>query len=245
MARAVKAELLKFATTRAIYGLLAGELGVVLLTTGSTVASADSTSLSGDLHRQVFFLLVSINVGIFSLIVGMRAVTDEYRHSTIAHAFLADPQRRRTMLAKATASGLVAAGLAVVAAGAMVALALPLASAKGGALVFSRTDVAASAGFVAANALWAIMGVGVAAVVRHQVAAIVGGVVWILVMENLGSGFLGEAGRYLPGQAAYALGQAVGAATALPVASAALVLGLYATAAFGAGLFFTRRRDVL
>lgn len=243
MTRALKAELLKLLTTRAIYGLLAGEIGVVLLTTVSTVMSAKSTSLTGPIHNQVFFLLVSINVGLFSLIIGMRTMTDEFRHSTIAHSFLSDPKRRRTIVAKGVTGAVAAASLALLSAAVMVAVALPLASGKGGGLSFSGDDLGATAGFVAAQALWALVGVGIAAIVRHQVPAVVGGVVWILVIENLGSAFLGDAGRYLPGQAAYAFAKALDGAALVP-STAAVVLTFYAAAGMLLGLMVVRRRDV-
>lgn len=243
--RSLKAELLKLVTTRSIYGLLAGEVAVVVLTTVSTVLSAKAGSLTGAINDQVFFLLVAINVGIFSLILGMRTVTDEYRHETIAHAFLSDPGRGRTVVAKAAAGALGASVLAAISLSVMIALALPLAGTKQGALALSAGDTGAFAGFIAGNALWAVIGVGVAAVVRHQIPAIVGGVVWVLVFENLGSGFLGDAGGYLPGQSAYALARALDAGSALAAAPAAGVMAVYAAGALLIGLGFVRRRDVV
>ncbi len=245
MVRSIQAEILKLRTTRAIYELLLGAVAVVLLSTVSTIASAKADSLSGPLHEQVFFLLVSINVGLFSLLVGTRVPTDELRHSTIAHAFLSDPKRRTTLFAKGAVAALVASIFAIVCAAAMVGAALPLAAAKGGTLSPTNSDVGAVAGFVLANALWGVIGVGVGFVVRHQVAAIVGGIIWILAIENLGSGFLGDAGAYLPGQSAYALAQALDGTEALDVGTAAAVMIAYAVVIFSIGVVVTRRRDVL
>jgi ABC-2 type transport system permease protein len=97
---------------------------------------------------------------------------------------------------------------------------------------------------VLANALWAVVGLGVGSVVRSQVPAIVGGIVWVLVIENLGSGFLGDAGAYMPGQAAYGLARALDTESALDVMTAGLVFGLYAVVFFVLGLTSIRRRDV-
>ena len=244
MRRSLRAELLKLLTTRALYGLLAGEVAVVVLTAVSTVASAKADARTGAVHDQVFFLLVAINVGLFSLIIGMRTVTDEYRHGTIIHAFLADPKRRKTIAAKAAAAATAAIALASIALAVVLVVALPLASAKGGSLTVAGSDIAAGIGFLLANGLWAVVGVGVASLVRHQVAAIVGGVVWIYVVENLGSGFLGDAGAYLPGQAAYALSQADANSSAVDPSFAAAVMTSYALVLFLLALFVTRRRDV-
>jgi hypothetical protein len=47
MARSLRAELLKLVTTRAICGLLVGEMAAVLLVAGLTAASTKTTSLTG------------------------------------------------------------------------------------------------------------------------------------------------------------------------------------------------------
>jgi len=244
MHRSLRAELLKLVTTKATYGLILGAAAVVALTVASTIASSKSASLSGALHDQVFFLLTSINVGLFSLILGMRVVTDEYRNRTIVHSFLSDPGRNRTLAAKALASALAASVIAVASLIVMIAIALPLASAKGGTLALEGSDASAFGGFLLSNALWAVIGVGVGATIRHQVAAIVGGLVWVLVIENLGSGFLGDMGSYLPGQAAYALGNALDTAAALQPPAAATVMAIYALFAWLLGIAVTRVRDV-
>src|SRR5919106_5891653 len=109
-------------TTRAYYGLIAGAAGVAALGGFSTVASARVESLSGPVHEQTFWVLASINIGLFALIVGIRAYTEEYRHRTIVHTLFADPNRRRSAVAKAVAS----AGAAVIPAGVPVAVMLAI-----------------------------------------------------------------------------------------------------------------------
>ena len=241
--RAARAELLKLLTTRAILGLLLGELAVVVLTVASTVASANVPSLSGPMHEQVFYLLTSINVGIFSLIIGIRAFTDDFQHASLVHSFLSDPSRRRTVIAKAVVAVGAAVALAALSLVVMVALAMVVASAKGGDLAVRPGDPAAFAGFLAANGLWAVVGLAVGTLVRHQTPAIVGGLVWVLVVENLGPGFLGDAGGYLPGQSAYALSRALDASYALVPTNAGIVLVLYAVVLLGIALLTIRRRD--
>lgn len=241
----IKAEWLKLRTTRAFYGLIAGGAGVAALGGFSTIASAPVDSLAGPVHEQTFWVLASINIGLFALILGIRAYTEEYRHRTIVHTLFADPHRRRSALAKAVVSALAAAVLASVAVAVAVLVASVTASAKGGDLALAGSDAGAIAGLVGAAALWAILGVGVGALIRNQVAAIVGGLLWVLVIENLGSGFLGDAASYLPGQSAHSLAQAseMGDLLALPVATA--VLGGYAFVGWAAGVTMIRRRDIV
>jgi hypothetical protein len=108
-------------------------------------------------------------------------------------------------------------------------------------LEVSAVDVAAMAGLTVSNAMWAVIGVGVGAVVRHQVAAIVGAIIWVLVVENLGAGLLGDAGLYLPGVVARGM---TGFPGLLSVPVAAAILTAYAAAALTAGHLSTVRRDM-
>lgn len=244
MTNMLRAEWLKLRTTRAFYGLIAGAVGVAVLGAFSTVASARVDTLTGPLHEQTFWVLASINIGLFALIVGIRAYTEEYRHRTIVHTLFADPRRKRSAVAKALVSGFGAVLLTAAATAAMVAVALAMAAAKGGSLQPDSSDAAAAGGLLGAAALWGVVGVGVGALVRHQVAAIVGGLVWVLVIENLGAGFLGDGGSYLPGQTAHSLARASEAGDLLAVPVAAGVLGAYAAILWAAGVTATRRRDV-
>ena len=220
----LRAELLKLTTTPAVLGLLAGAVVVTGLGAVSTTASAEPTSLTAPLHSQHVFLLASINIGLFALILGMRSFTDEFRHGTIAWTLLSVRERWRVVAAKMTTSALAAAAIAIVALAVMVALAAVLSRAKGVTLNLSGADVAAAVGLSVAAGAWATLGVAVGALVRHQVAAVVGGLVWVLLVENLASGLLGDAGRFLPGQAAHAVANATAVTGLLPVWSGLAVL---------------------
>jgi ABC-2 type transport system permease protein len=58
-----------------------------------------------------------------------------------------------------------------------------------------------SFGTVVMSALWAALGVGLGAVVRNQVLAIVGLFAWVFVVEILLFQYLPGVGRYAPGAA--------------------------------------------
>ncbi|MDQ3963850.1 MAG: hypothetical protein M3277_08075 [Actinomycetota bacterium] len=243
MRATLNAEWLKLRTTRAYAGLIAGAVGVAALGAFSTVASAPVHSLSGPVHSQTFWMLASINIGLFALIVGIRSYTEEFRHRTVVHTLFADPARIRSAIAKAIVAAAAAALLATIAAAGMTLVGLAMASAKGGNLSLAASDVEAFAGFLLATGLWAIVGVGIGALVRHQVPAIVGALVWVLVIENLGAAFLGAAGRYLPGQSAHALAGADLPDLLAPTVGAA-VLATYAAVLWMAGAAAMRQRDV-
>ena len=228
----LRAELRKLTTTRAALGLLAGAVVVTGLSAFSTTASAEPSSLSEPLHTQQLFLLASINIGLFALILGVRSFTDEFRHGTIAWTLLSVRERWRVVVAKAMTSALAAALIALVAQAAMVGVAVAVAGAKGATLGLSGADAGAVVGLAVGAAAWAALGVGVGALVRHQVAAIVGGLVWVLVVENLAAGLLKGAGRFLPGQAAHGVANAAAVTDLLPVRTAVPVLFGY-TMVFG------------
>ncbi len=235
----LRSELIKLTTTRTFYGLVAGAVAVVLIGTWSTLSSAGAAT--GELRTQTFFFLASVNLALFAVILGVRASTDEFRFGTIVGSVLVDGHRGQLITAKAAVAGMGAAVLAAVAQAAMVGLALALTGGGGGSRRMSAVDGLAMLGLLAASALWAAIGVGVGALVRHQVAAVVGVLVWLLVVENLGAGLLGSAGRYLPGQAAHGLAQ-VPHLLDVPVATAVLIA--YAAAALAAASITTIRRDL-
>jgi ABC-2 type transport system permease protein len=177
-------------------------------------------------------------------VLGVKLFTDEVHYGTIITTFLLSGRRVRVLAAKIIVAVLGAAVLAVVTETAMASMALLLSSRRGADFAVSSSDVAGMLGMIVALALWAAIGVAFGAVVRHQVAAIVGGLIWVLVVENLGSSVLGDSGRYLPGQAAHALARATdaGEALAVPLAAAVLVAYVILTAFIGAGALV--RRDV-
>jgi hypothetical protein len=106
-------------------------------------------------------------------------------------------------------------------------------------------DALLLAGCAAAAALWAAIGVGLGAVVRHQVPTLVGLCAWLLFIEQLlvgDTGLLGDVGRFMPGALAKA---SSGSCPLLAAGLAVVLLALYATVAVAAGWAATTRRDVV
>lgn len=240
----VKAELIKLTTTRTAMGLLLGAAAVTMLGAFSTIMSAAPADLAAPLHQQHLFLLASINLSLFALVLGIRGVTDEFRHGSIVPTLLLEPTRRRVLWGKTVTLAAAGALLATLAQAAMLGLALLLLQSKGVQATVGTSDLTAMGGLVAASALWTMIGVAVGAVVRHQVPALVGALIWVLVVENLGAGLLDQAGSYLPGQAAHALAGASQAGTLLAPGIGALVLGGYALLAMVAATVRMTRADV-
>ena len=94
-------------------------------------------------------------------------------------------------------------------------------------------------------ALWAAIGLGVGVTVTHQVAAIVGTILWVLVAEGLVEMLAAPVARFLPQHAtASMLGiAAADASLVAPLVGAGLLIGWAALSA-GLGTRVFVRRDV-
>ena len=244
----LRAELLKQRSTGTTLGLFATLLGLVLLAlllhgVGVAAANLSSARVQLDVMGRGEFL-----AAIFAALLGALSITSEIRHGTIRPTFLFTPRRGRVVAAKVMATALIGAGFGLAGSALAVGVAAAALGARGIEILLNRGDVALLiAGGAAAGAMWAVIGVGVGALVRHQVAAVIGITAWLLFVEGLlagDAGALGEVGRFLPGSAAAAIsGQGPG--TLLAPAFGALLLAIYAVATAAAGWVATTRRDVI
>jgi ABC-type transport system involved in multi-copper enzyme maturation permease subunit len=186
------------------------------------------------------------------LVLGTLIITSEYRHQTITSTFLAEPRRGRVLSAKFLVSGVV--GLVVTGVTAALVVVVVLA---GLALVDVTVSDASSLvywpaiGLVLAGIGYALLGVAVGALVRNQIAALVGAMIWVLIIDPLIQGLLPDVGKYTPAGAASALTNAVGFNTSgfdpdafLPMWAGGLLLLAYAVVLMVAASRLTVTRDV-
>ncbi len=186
------------------------------------------------------------------LVLGTLLITSEYRHQTITSTFLVEPRRARVLTAKFLVAGLV--GLVVT--GLTGALVVAVALAGLAIVDVSVRDVGnlvvlPAVGLVIAGVGYALLGMAVGALVRNQIAALVGALVWVSLIDPILSAFLPEVGKYTPGGAASALTNAVGFNTSgfdadayLPMWAGALLLFGYALVLIVAASRLTVTRDV-
>jgi ABC-2 type transport system permease protein len=246
--RLVYAEVLKIRTApRTTIGVLLALLGIAALGGGSTASLDEESPFEPETSTADILDLASVSV-IFALILGILVVTWEYRHGTITSTFLATPRRERIIGAKI----LVGAVLGVLLAALSIAVSLVAASfwidldlARGEWEVVGR--------IIYGSAAWAVLGVGLGALLQSQVGAIVTSLVWFLVVEPLLGLPLDDVVDYLPGSA---LDRLVGvdtsgdAAGGLPtqhaysLGAAALLVGAYTAGLAVLGTLSALRRDV-
>jgi ABC-2 type transport system permease protein len=114
------------------------------------------------------------------------SVTSEIRYGTIRPTFLATPWRGRVVAAKVATSLLLGAGFGIAAGAVAIGAGAGGLGARGVEVRLEGGDYALIlAGGAAGAALWAAIGVGVGALVRNQVPALVGLCAWLLFVEGL------------------------------------------------------------
>jgi hypothetical protein len=248
MTRQLRSELLEQRTTRTNLFLLLWMFGLVVLVVALHVLSFSADDLSRhDNQLKIVGLGTSLGA-LFASLLGVMSITGEFRHGTIRPTLLATPRRARVIAAKVTASAL--AGVAV----GLLAEALT-AGAEAGGLAARGIHIELGAGDYAqllaggalAAGLFAAIGVGVGAVVRNQVPAVVGLCVWLLFIEPILLGDVPGAAKFAPGASAGAIAGAIQSQIADSLVAPAvgvLLLAAYAALASAAGAIATTRRDV-
>ena len=100
-------EFRKLRSTRTNLGLLAGMIALILvflLTIGLTGTSSD---LADHDHQHRLFS-VGTQAALFATLIGVMAITSEFRHGTIRSTFVVTPHRGRVIAAKVVSSLLMA-----------------------------------------------------------------------------------------------------------------------------------------
>ena len=244
----VRSELLKIRTTRGWYAYLV----VIVLLAGIAVAAAigsEDDSRRSDLDFQVEFIEAAGFAALLAIILGITAVTTEFRHGTITPTLLAEPVRERVLAAKAVAVTFVSLFFDLIALAVIAAVALIWLSILGADIHL----VSGEAGKLAAQTLlgavlWGLMGVAVGSLVQSQVAALVGTLIWIFVAESLLWGLFAlldvdGAVSYLPFQSLDGA-DGTGGEDLLSYGPAVAVACGWIALIGAAGTLRTRRRDI-
>ena len=242
----IRSELRKMRTTRTNVGLV---LGLVALILFGVIAGAFGSEVDlTDLEKQRELVGNGAFAAAFAAMIGVMAMTSEFRHGTIRATFVFTPARTRVVAAKVAASLLVGAAFGAVGAGVALGAGVAIIRARGYDVLFDAADVRKLLlGTIVMSALWAALGVGLGALVRNQVLAIVGLFAWVFVVEVLVFQYWPGVGRYAPGAAGTAMtGDTVGNSSVhlLSAAAGGALLAAYAIAAALAGAFAIARRDV-
>jgi ABC-2 type transport system permease protein len=242
----LRAELIKLRTTRTFAGLAGAAIGISVLITVLVAVLTEPTEDS--VLVDVFSSDLS---GFFIFMLAVIGIAGEWRHRTITSSLLAAPDRLRFLAAKALAFAAAGAVLSV-----MVSIAITV---VGTAAVTARDLPMPEAGelaeLLARNALVATLvgalGVGLGALVRNQVVAVVGVLVLAFVVEPTVISLVPEVGRFGPFSALPtaltgipADDAGLGDVDLLAPALAGAVMLAWIGAAFAGGYALLRARDV-
>jgi ABC-2 type transport system permease protein len=236
-------ELRKMRSTRTNLGLLAGMIGLILLTVLLNGFITKKPELA-EMKYQYAVLSAGTAAALFAALIGVMAITSEMRHGTIRPTFVVTPRRGRVVSAKVLASllmgvlfGLAAIGLSFGIGYAILAVRdIPLALSTGEILWLVL-------GTPVLTAAWAALGVGFGALARNQVFAVIGLIVWSMVVDNLLRGLVPSIGGYTPVGASAAV-VADPTDYVLSAAAGGLLLLGYVAAFVAAGAVLVMRRDV-
>jgi ABC-2 type transport system permease protein len=246
--RLVGSEVFKLRTTRTFFGVTVGAVGLVVVI--SLIAALAGKFSETDVQPGADLMGIAGIVQLFTLVLGVLAVSTEYRHGTITPSLLVVPDRTRLVLAKLAAhlvAGFVIGALAYVLCAVIV---LPILNARGVETGLEGSDlVKILVGGSVAAALFCGLGVGVGALVRNQVGAIVGSLAYVFVVEPLLGiipGFDDTVAKWGLGglSDALAAGTSDSDADLFSQVPAGLVFAGYVAIFVVAGIYVMRRRDV-
>jgi ABC-2 type transport system permease protein len=241
----IRGEIRKLTTIRAPWLLLAA--GPLLVIAGVTGLVQSGGKLADPTVQNSALAHIGL-AALFPLVAGILAVAGEYRHRTITDTYLGTPVRARVVAAKLAVYAVLGAAAGLVSSLAGLATTALWCAIKGVTFHISAESTWLTVGGgVAVNIAFAVIGVGLGALIRNVIAAIAAALAWIALIEGIAGQLLGSSlARWLPFSASQALGREnmASAVRLLPQWAGALVLVGYAAAAVGAATLTTLRRDV-
>lgn len=240
----LRSEVRKLRTTRTFAVFLVVAVALALITVFAEGMTQTPEELAGEDAQRDLIGAAATNAVFLATFVGLLVVTNEFRYGTIRPTLLFEPRRRVFLAGKLAAGALAGLVLAVACVAVSFGAALPL-------LGVRDVDVALTAGHtltlalgtVAASAFSAMMGVGIGALIRNQVGAIVTLAGYSVVFDALLFATVPSVGRFLPGEALTAL-SGLPTEDLLPVGLAAAVVLVWTLAFSAAATLRTEHTDV-
>jgi ABC-2 type transport system permease protein len=250
--RLIQAEFGKLFTTKLWLWLLLGSFALAGMFLGFTIgfdgSEGNPSPRLNTAEGQRNLFSVPGASGIFALILGIIAVTGEFRHQTVTPTFLATPHRGRVVISKVITYALIGIGFGIATIAVSLAIALPWLSAKNIDVSLGSNGIPGTlTGVVAGVAVYALLGVGLGALIRNQIAAVVGALVYLFVVEGFVSALptIRDYYKYFPGGANTALtGATQPNVTLLEPYQGGLLLVAYGLVFAVLGTWLAVRRDV-
>lgn len=248
----VRAELIRMRTVRMtgwlILAVLAMTVVIVLGTVPTKHGPSDDISLDDPLMLARCVGVSVAFTAVVALVFGILTATQELRFGMTTSVYLVTPRRSRVLLAKLAAAALGGLVFAVAVLTLSVSLGALVIGLRDGNVTWSGDLAQVLLGGLGVMMLYAVLGVAIGALVRNQIVAVVGCLVWLLLVEQLVVQLLPDIGRWVPSGAGFAVLKLGTSATTkgelLAPWLGALVFALYAGAVSGLAAAVTPRRDV-
>jgi ABC-2 type transport system permease protein len=250
MTRLVRAELLKLRTTQVWFWLLLAVVAISALLVVAQIAPSDGVRNARDVPD---LFTSSANGYLVVFVLGVLGITTEFRYQTITPTVLQTPSRWTVVGAKMIAYALLGAAYALVGVVVELAVALPWLSSKNVDVDLGDGAVLhAIIGVFGVLAIFGIIGLGVGALVRNQVVAVVVGIIFLLVLQPILIAVPGvrEVFPYTPGGAVIAVLRTSGSrditddVQMLTTAGGVIVLLLWAFVPAIVGASYSMNRDI-
>jgi hypothetical protein len=240
VSRLLRGELIKLRTTRTALGFGAAGLLLALAATLISILAGHVTSLEDKRNALNF----GGGIGILFLLFGAVGATGEFRHRTLAPAVLIAPDRLRLVLARIGAYKLAGLAFGLLIAIVVLGIGLGLLPGESGPDLQGSDYLKLGVGGLLDVVLCAAIGVGIGTLVRNQVAAVVGLLVWLTILEPLTGVISDTIVKYTLGASLDRVGRGVPNAGDPGWGTSILVLIAWAVVACAAGALVDRRRDV-
>ncbi|HUY50270.1 MAG TPA: hypothetical protein VMV92_31955 [Streptosporangiaceae bacterium] len=246
MTRLIRTELLKLATMRLTYGLLAiaAALTALFSLLENNQAGSSGTGVPPISTAEGLRTVTTVTgfAMLFAAVLGSIVANGEFRHSTATLTYLATPNRSRVLVAKTIAAASVGSLFGLVAGVIATGVGLIFVAAHGDHVALSTgTLIGHIAGAFVGAALLAALGVAVGSQVRSQLATVIGIFVWAIIIESAIGGLYTSARPYLPytattlagarlGNAAFGPAHGLNGGGPLPFPAAAALIAAVAVA---------------
>jgi ABC-2 type transport system permease protein len=248
----LRAEWRKVITTKLGWGMLLGAMALAAL---GVVAQIASNGVRGNVALPLSAAATQRSIAasassayLFSVVVGIILITTEFRHFTSRPTFLIEPRRGLVIVAKLIVAAFVGIIYGVACAALTAAIMAPWLGAMGVTIHWVENGVLLSMlGDLVVISVFAVVGIGVGVLVRNQIAAIIGALVYLFVLEPLIDiiPVVQNVYPYLPGAAAGAItGASRGNLAHLDPVQGSLVLLGWGLLFAGCGWALTIRRDI-
>ncbi|WP_432945740.1 hypothetical protein ACQPXM_06365 [Kribbella sp. CA-253562] len=253
MTHLIRGEVAKLLSTRLWLWLLLATMALTALFASLNIAFNDDPDtlappLATAAGQRLLFGTAAGGAQTLVAVLAAIGMTSEYRHRTAITTFLATPHRAQVVAAKLITYALTGAGYGLACVAVVTAIAWPWLSARGIDPTLTGNGIPATvAGVVVAVTAFAVLGVGLGALLRDQVAAVVGLLVYLFVAEPIVTRIsaLQEWTVYLPGPSASALTQiTLTDQDFLQPWQGGLALAAYGLVVAAAGLWRTTRLDL-